>query len=189
MSVVTLGEPASDGYRQTTMTTTQTRPTRRSERATRLATLLVAALALGPALAACGSDTDDGPSARPSATPTPTTTPTTDGPVTFTEVATFTDTRIRADETGKLDPLRTSADVSAWLQPLNAPAPLVQEVQEEVERHDDELLGTVLWVGCDEPESYSVVRTDGELEVRVSPPKQESQCVAPMTWLALVSVN
>lgn len=161
-------------------------PVRRCVRATGIATLLVATLGL----AACGSDADDKADA-PGTTVTPTPSPTSDGEVAHTEVASFTDTRIKVREaSGELVPLSSSDDVKAWLAPQQAPATLIQDVQKAVERTSDESLhGTVLWVGCDKPEDYSVVRTDGELEVRVSPPKQQSQCLAPMTWLALVSVG
>ncbi|MFC6695070.1 hypothetical protein [Nocardioides daphniae] len=156
--------------------------------------LLVAGLALGT-LVACGTDEattepDDTGAPSPSESQSPTGSPS-DGEAAFTEVATFTDTRIKVREAGGATvPLASSADVKAWLAPAKAPASLIHDVQEAVEREPDKnLQGAVLWVGCDAPSDWTVVPVGDSYEVRVSPPKHQTQCLAPMTWLALVAVD
>lgn len=171
------------GYRQITMNIFA--DTHAVARTTGL--LLVATLALG----ACGTDSDE-PTAEPTSTPTesPAESPT-DGEAAYTEVATFTDTRIKMREAGgETVPLASSADVKAWLAPAKAPASLIHDVQEAVEREPDkDLRGAVLWVGCDAPADWTIVPAGDSYEVRVTPPKQQTQCLAPMTWLALVAVG
>ena len=163
--------------------------TLRRSRALCVSTLLVATLAL----AACGDDGEDQPASEPTPTAGSTSEPT-DGPVEFTEVGEFADPRLRADQPPAAAPLAEDADVQAWLKPFEASDAFVAEVagsvRSTVSSDDDaSVYGVLLGTGCERPTDYTLERVDGELTVRVAPSKSTVQCLAPMTYLTVVSVD
>lgn len=111
------------------------------------------------------------------------------GDVDFTELAAFTETRLRMEE-GTATPLPSQEAVTRWL-PRRAPQRLVADVDAAAALVGDGVApyGLVLAVGCDAPASYTLERVDGEIAVVVEKSLTTTQCVAPMTWLAVVGVG
>lgn len=166
--------------------TTSTRRTRRL-RAAAATAALTAALVLG------GCTDDNGPDRRPSPAPSSDSSagagPTPRGEaVELTELEAFAEPRLRMEE-GTVTALDSERAVARWL-PEDAPGDLVEAVDAAAAGVGDgaRAYGLVLAVGCDAPAGYALGRVDGELTLTVGKSATTTQCLAPTTWLAVVSV-
>lgn len=164
--------------------------------------LAIAALVGCLLLAGCASEDSDEhdpglqPAPEESVSPTPDPTPAPGasptarvGDVDFTELAAFRQTQLRMEQ-GTVTPLGSEEAVRAWL-PADAPARLVRQVDEAAALVGDGVrpYGVVLAMGCDAPRGYTLERVDGELAVAVEKSLTSTQCLAPMTWLAVVGLG
>ena len=182
---------------------------------TRTASLLLAVL-LTLGVSACGDDGDDtatdaapaassgtaeAPTASadptPSQEPAPSDGPTIDvqgdGPVPFTEVAVITGT----EEDGMASPtpvlLESEEAVDDFVSQFTGPS-LAGEVRAAVERApeagpDQSLVGAVVTIGCDRPDELRVQRVDGAVQVVALMPKNQVQCFAAQTTVAVLLLD
>ena len=172
--------------------------------------LLAALLTLG--LAACTGDGDGddtasdpapsdqtssaGPS-TPTTTPNPSEEPTVevgdDGPIPFTEVAILTGT----EEDGKASPTPVPLDSEAvlddFVSQFTGPS-LADDVRAAVAGApdvgpDQTLVGVVVTIGCDRPDDLRVERVDGAVQVLPVLPKNQVQCFAAQTTVAVLVLD
>lgn len=176
--------------------------------------MLVLATLLTLGLAACGQESDDtatDPASETTSAPATPSEPATpsdpatpgdpsptideggDGPVAFTEVAILTNTeeegtvsttpvaldseKAVAEFTGQFTGQRMADDIRAAI----ADAPDTSA--------DQALVGVVLAIGCDSPVELTVERVDGAVQVSPVMPKNQVQCFAAQTSVAILVVD
>ena len=144
--------------------------------------------------AACGEDTggDDTRAEDTSASASSTPQGGDDG-VAFTEVAILHDTAAGGEVSTEPVPLDDQEAVDAFVAGLDSDK-LAGEVQDAVDGADPAggqvLVGSVVSIGCDVPPGVAVQRTDSGVEITpLKVPSPQKECFAPVTTVALVTVD
>lgn len=145
--------------------------------------------------AACGEDTagDDTRAEDSSASASSSTPPAGDGSVEFTEVAILHDTAAGGEVSTEPVPLDDQQAVDAFVAGLDSDK-LAGEVQDAVDGADPAegqvLVGSVVSIGCDVPPGVAVHRGDSGVEITpLKVPSPQKECFAPVTTVALVTVD
>jgi hypothetical protein len=138
----------------------------------------------GAADRASGTGAADGQQAEPGDPST--------GPVAFEEVALLSESDVGGSVSDVAVPLDDQEAVAAFAEQFEGSR--MHEALEEAVAGADvgprrALLGSVVAVGCAQPEQLLVRATGAGVEVTSTAPKERMQCLVPVTTVALVTVD